>query len=205
MKTFKIIAAVLGALILLAAGYLAYVYVSRGSGQAKDLGVSYTSSDYDSAIAKAQVSVADREKLYLGSTFSTEGKIRVDQIFTDAEISAIQNTSNSHLGYFKDVQIHFQGDDKVEASGFVTHPQVNAPVYVSGKVIKTGPKSFQTSLDRLVVGSAPVLFGIKEIVNSQFNTYVNTILSKIEGLDVESVEIRDGEVRFVGSIPQKIY
>lgn len=207
MKILKIIGLVIVVIILAIAGYAFFVYKQVTSQTVKDLGVRYTIEDYNRAVAvKAGVEVADPGAIYFGSNFLSEGVQEVDQTFTDAEISAIQNYSNESRGPFKQVQIHFLGGNKVEASGFITDPRVpkTGPVYVKGDVIQTGSKSFITKLDEVRVGDYVVPGAIVEKANTEFIGYVNKILSSINGLDVEKVEIQDGAVHFKGTVPKKL-
>ncbi len=43
------------------------------------------------------------------------------------------------------------------------------------------------------------------MLSREFIGYVNNILSGIDGLNVEKVEINNGSVNFVGEIPTKAY
>ncbi|MDQ7814802.1 MAG: hypothetical protein RDU25_03300 [Patescibacteria group bacterium] len=208
MKIIKGILVLTLIFILSSGAYAGYSAYQLFNGEQKDLGVKYTEKDYDNAVtAKAGVSVNDKGSLYLGSRFRTEGKIHIEETFSDAEISAIQEYSNNVKGPFHDVQIHFIGDGKVEASGIVTDPRIKVPgpVYVKGSVTNTGPRSFDVRIDTLQVGNYKVPGPIIEIARKEFLGYVNGILSGIDGLEVEKVEISEGKVKFVGDIPEKIY
>ncbi len=207
MKALKIIGAIIGAFILLVVLAAVFIYWQISGAQQKDLGVSYTKEDAITAIQdKAKVDVNDLSKVYFGSNFTTEGEVYVEDTFTDAEISAIQNYANESSGPFKQVQIHFIGDGKVEASGYVEDPRVTipGPVYVRGEVIQTGPKSFNTNIESLTVGNYKVPRDIIEKANSEFIGYVNGILSGIDGLNIESVRINNGSVDFKGTLPEKV-
>jgi hypothetical protein len=73
-------------------------------GKQVDLGVKYSHTDYDEAVTKkAGVYVNEITSLYLGSNFRTEGRRHIDQTFSSAEISSIQNLANSKKGPFHDV------------------------------------------------------------------------------------------------------
>lgn len=207
MKILKIIALTVGALligVLLYAG-LSFYQMTRQT--QKDLGVRYTTDDAINAMEKkAGVKVYDLSALYFGSEFTTKGSKRVNQTFSDAEISAIQNYANEKSGPFKQVQIHFLGGNKVEASGFIKDPRVTlpGPVYVKGDVIQTGPKSFTTKIDVVQIGDYTVPGPIIEKANTEFIGYVNNILSGIDSLNIKKVEIENGAVKFQGTIPEMI-
>jgi hypothetical protein len=208
MKALKILLGIVLALVISGAAYAGYAYWQLTHGTQKDLGVRYTEETYDQAVAgKAGVFVNDKGSLYFGSNFRTEGQKRIDEVFSDAEISAIQNYSNSTKGPFRDVQIKFLGNNQVEASGMVLDPRIPipGPVYVKGTVWNTGPRSFDIAVSDLKVGDYTVPAPIVSQAKQEFIGYVNGILSGIDGLKVEKVEINPGSVRFVGDIPEKIY
>lgn len=205
MRVFKWVLFAVVVAVLMYVGYLIWGYTKIHSGTPRDLGVRYNSADYDSAVSsKAGVKVTGRESLALGSDFQVQGSKKIDQTFTDAEISAIENVSNATSGPFKDVQIHFVGGNQVEASGFITDSRVNAPVYVKGNVVSTGSKTFSVNISAIEAGSFVIPPGVKEIISSQFSSYVNGILAKITPLNVEKVEISNGSVHFVGTIPEVV-
>jgi hypothetical protein len=208
MKYLKIAGIIFGILLISGLAYGVITYFRITGGELKDLGVRYTMADAERAIQeKAGVEVPDLAQVYFGSNFATEGEVYVEQTFTDAEISAIQNYANEKAGPFKQVQIKFIGNGMVEASGYVDDPRVTipGPVYVRGEVIQTGPKSFTTNIESLQVGDYKVPSAIIEKANTEFLGYVNGILSNIEGLDIESVQINNGSVDFKGSLPEKVY
>jgi hypothetical protein len=208
MKYLKVAGIVLGILLLIAIGFGVFAYSQLIGGERKDLGVRYTMADAKRAIGdKAGVDVGDLAKVYFGSNFAAEGEVKVEQAFTDAEISAIQNYANESTGPFKQVQIHFMGDGMVEASGYVEDPRVSipGPIYVRGEVIRTGPKSFTTNIESLQVGDYKVPGTIINKANVEFLGYVNGLLANIDGLNVESIQINDGSVDFKGTLPAKVY
>lgn len=143
--------------------------------------------------------------IYLGSTFQTEGSLHIGEIFTNEEISAIQNFSNDKIGPYKDVQISFHGDNTIEASGMVTEERINGPLYVSGRINQTGPKSFDVDTTKIIAGNYNVPTTLRKIIDDKFSTYVNKLLDSIGGLEIEKIEINEGAVRFIGDVPAKIY
>jgi len=208
MKIFKWVLLIVAIIILALIGYGVFAFTQIKSNKQKDLGVKYTIADYNQAVKeKAKVDVPVPGDLYLGSTFKTEGSQQVDLTLSDAEVSAIQNYSNNLKGPINNVQIKFLGDKKAEAS-FVTNftyqgQKINYPIYVKGDVYNTGPKTFGAKVDKLQAGALSVPGVITKRAESEFTSYVNNILSGINGLDVQKVEINNGSVHFVGKIPTK--
>ncbi|MBU2632546.1 hypothetical protein KKG52_02410, partial [Patescibacteria group bacterium] len=175
----------------------------------KDLGVTYTMADYDRAVKeKAKIEVNNPSDLCLTCSFKTEGSQKVDLTLSNAETSAIQNFSNSTKGPIKNIQIKFSGKE-TEAS-FVTDftyqgIEIKYPVYVKGNFWNTGSKSFYISVEKLEAGNLSIPGSLKKRAEREFMSYVNNILSGIDGLSVEKVEINNGSVNFVGDIPTKAY
>lgn len=209
MKFFKWLGIACLVVIVGVLAYGGYVYYKLTRTEVKDLGVRYTMADYTKAVKdKAGVHVPVPSDIYFGSNFKTVGTQAVDQIFSDAEISAIQNYSNEKKGPFKNVQIHFVGDNTIEASGLVLDPRVpkTGPVYVKGSIVQTGPKSFDISnIQELRVGDYVVPQPIVQQAKTEFIGYVNGILSGIDGLNIEKVEIQNGQVKFKGNVPKQVY
>lgn len=208
MKILKYFLAAVLAIIIGTGCYVGYGVWKATHGKQVDLGIKYSEQTYDDAVAKkAGVFVNDKGSLYLGSKFRTEGEQHIDQTFSSEEISAIQNYSNSTKGPFRDVQIKFLGNNQIEASGMVNDPRIKipGPVYVKGTLWNTGPRSFDIAVSDLKVGDYAVPAPIVAQAKTEFIGYVNNILSGIDGLKVEKVEIKDGGVRFVGDIPKKVY
>ncbi len=209
MGIVKVILILIVIIIVGAVGYLGFSYTQLVNGQQKNLGVTYATADYNKAVKeKAKVEVANSEGLCLTCAFTTEGSQKVALTLSDAEISAIQNYSNQAKGPIKNVQIRFLGGDIAEAS-FLTNftyqgQKINYPIYVKGQVKNTGPKSFGIAVEKLDAGSMPVPGPIAKRAETEFIGYVNNILSGIDGLNVEKIEINNGSVRFVGNIPTKV-
>lgn len=205
MKIVKIVISLIVLIILGYAGYIAYGLTKIKNQNVRDLGVKYTFEDYQNAVVKkAGVEVPSPEAIYFGSDFTAEGTKKIEETFSEGEISAIQNYSNEKNGPFKNVQIRFLGNNQVEASGFVSHPKVNTAVYVKGSVIQTGSKSFSVDTTNIIAGSFSIPQPLRGQIDNAFESYVNDILSKIDGLNVEKVEILNGAVKFTGEIPQKV-
>ncbi len=209
MKILKWILLIVGIVLIALIGYGVYAFTQIKSPTQKDLGVKYTIADYNQAVIdKAKVEVPVPGALYLGSTFLAQGSQQDDLTLSDAEVSAIQNYSNELRGPINKVQIKFLGGKKAEAS-FVTNftyqgQKINYPIYVKGDVYNTGPKSFGLKVDQLQAGSLSLPSVITKKVETEFTNYVNNILNGVAGLEVQKVEINNGSVHFVGTIPTKV-
>ncbi len=208
MKFFKWLGIACLVLIVGLVAYGGYTYYKITRAEVKDLGVRYTPADYATAVKdKAKVDVPSPTDVYFGASLKTQGSHKVDQVFTNAEFSAIENTLNAAKGPFRDVQIRFLGNDTMEASFNVTDPRVpkTGPVYVKSTVARTGPRSFDMpDVQELRVGDYVVPQPIVQQAKTEFLNYVNGQLGQVEGLNVEKIDIQNGQFRFQGSLPDKV-
>jgi len=190
---------------LLGYGYFSYRSIMTPDAKVVDLGITYSEADAKRAIVeKAGVELDDITGLYLGSDPKTEGFKSVDAVFSNAEVSAAGNYANSEKGPFNNVQVKMLGNNEGEASGFLSVKEISAPVYVKGKVTVSGPKSFSIKASELRVGKYNVPLSLVRMVETKFNSYLNSQLDKVEGLEIERVEINNGQVHFVGQVPSKV-
>jgi len=207
MKFIKWLGIVILLVIIIAGGYtwLSLRSIKSADAEVKDLGIKYTEADATRAIKdKAGVELDNISGLYLGSNPATEGSKPVDAVFSNAEVSAAGNYANAAKGPFKNVQVKMLGSNEGEASGFLAVKQLNAPVYVKGSIVVSGPKSFTIKASELKVGNYEIPKTLVKQVESRFNSYVNGQLAKVNGLEIERVEINTGQVHFVGKVPSKV-
>jgi hypothetical protein len=207
MKFIKWLGIVILLLIVVAGGYvwLSIRAMKSADAEVRDLGIVYTAADATRAIKdKAGVELDNISGLYLGSNPATEGSKAVDTVFSNAEVSSAGNYANAAKGPFKNVQVKMLGGNAGEASGFLMVKQLNAPVYVKGTVTVSGPKAFTVKASELKVGNYNVPPIIIKQVESRFNSYLNGQLNKVNGLEIERVDINTGQVHFVGKVPSKV-
>jgi len=207
MKFIKWLGIIILLLVVVGGGYIWLSLRAMKSADASvvDLGIKYTEADATRAIKdKAGVELDNISGLYLGSNPATEGSKTVDTVFSNAEVSSAGNYANAAKGPFKNVQVKMLGNNEGEASGFLAVSQLHAPVYVKGTVTVSGPKSFTISASELKVGNFEVPKVLIKQAESRFNSYLNGQLNKVSGLEIERVDINNGQVHFVGKVPSKV-
>jgi len=208
LKILKWLGLVILVVIIAVVGYLGFSYYQLTRTQVKDLGVRYTPADYAKAVKdKAKVDVPVPSDVYFGADIRTEGSHKIDQTLTNAEFSAMENTFNEKNGPFRDVQIKFDGNNTMEASFYVMDPRVpkTGPVYVKSTVAQTGPKSFDMpDVQEVRVGDWKVPAPIVSQAKTEFLNYVNGKLGQVNGLNVQNIDIQNGQLHFVGSVPDKV-
>lgn len=110
----KVLLGLLIIFVLVAAG--GYIFLSTG----KKVDVKWDEADYNSAIEKSSVTVADIEELNLVTLargdFTTTGTHPIEASFTNAEMSALIDTANANGGPISDFKVSFNGDNEGEMS-----------------------------------------------------------------------------------------
>lgn len=166
-----------------------------------DLGVAYSEADFDAVIAKVGVAwpelpeganPEDYERVY-------SGEQPLDVVLTEAEISALMSYNHSASYWpIQSMQVSLTGGNTAEVSAVVTYAGRDWPVSASGSGTISGK-----TLD-VGIASAEVI-GIS--VPAQYLPYgdafleaiVNDRLARIEGLNIESIEVTEEGVRVVGT------
>lgn len=193
-----------GIVLLLVCGCVAASALGLISlGRPKDLGVTFGEAEYWSAVEKAGTDwpepPADGEDW--GSTDVVySGSTPLDAEFSSAEVSAL--LSYSHMGGWpiSDMQVRFGDDGAVEMSGLVTYDGAAYPVYVDANADVSG---------RTISGdiNSATVFGIElpaeyyDAAEQYGLSLLNSRLARVEGLDISSAEIVDGQLRLTGTVP----
>lgn len=185
------------AVLLVVGGVFAITQLAKPA----DLGVAYSEADFDAVIAKVGVAWPelpeganpdDYQRVY-------SGEQPLDVVLTEAELSALMSY-NHNASYWpvQSMQVNLTGGNTAEVSAVVTYAGRDWPVLASG----SGTISRKT-LD-VSIGSAEVI-GIS--VPAEYLPYgeafleamVNDRLARIEGLNIDSIEITEEGVHLVGT------
>lgn len=202
-----------------------------GFNKPKDLGIVYTAEDLKKMDSELGIEVEKiTEETSISDSLVTSGKKEVDASFSNAEVTAQINRWQSYWKYtpFKQVQFKVNPDGTAEASGildvnrlegFITYfgystadlqkglDYINAsnmpelPIYIKG----TG--SVDNNIVNLNFEKVEVYgFTLPADINSAAETGLEAIggnvLTKVEGLDVEKIEAKNGEAYFKGTVPE---
>lgn len=202
-----------------------------GAGQ-KDLGINVTVEESAAAQAKDGTQIV---ALPPGSTasedFRLEGKREVDFTFDSQELSAHSNNRAWKNYPVKNVQIRINPDGSIESSAilmvskFMPYamglgysesqireamdkykiPPVEVPVYIKGmgSVIND-----QVNVDaqKVRLGAVEIPGNIVSLANTEAEVVLEDIISKnSHSFHAESVTFSDGNMHFVGQLPEKEY
>ena len=231
LKWLSITLGVLIIIIVLVGGYFGLVPgVSSifGSDKPRDLGVTYTEADRLSGRAKAGWEVVELSSdLPPEESYSFSGQNAVDTTFNERELTA---WANDPWAYFplSDCQVRVNDDNTVEFSGKLHIGALkewidamgvtddyselidnylrwfmwgNPPFYVkmsasvaNGQVIN--PQIYSAQVGRFSIPQSLIENNINELV-----AYAEWQANNIDGFSVDTVEVVDGGIRFVGTMP----
>jgi len=234
LKWISITLGILIIIIVLAGGYFGLVPgVSTifGSNKPRDLGVTYTEADRLSGRAKAGWEVIQLPSdLPPEESYSFTGQNAVDTTFNEAELTA---WANDPWTYFplSDCQIRVNDDATLEFSGILhiglLHEWVDAmgvaeeysdliddylkwfmwgspPVYMKMSAAVVNGQVLDVRIYSAQVGRFSIPNSLLENNIGRLVDYAMWQADRIPGFSVETLELYDGGIRFVGTMPAEV-
>lgn len=227
-----IVALVIG--VVLYVGYLGFIPAIAsllGSDQPRDLGITYTEQDYNSAVKKGKVEVKTAEGTKAPKkSFTIKGEQKVDTKFTSEEVTAAINEHVGNWEYYpvSQAQIRVNEDGTIEGSGMMvkshlegyaratgaTDEQIEAarpyverlpdqfPMYIHAKASATNSMP-DLQLMSFEVGRLNLPGFAFEVVQGVANEWVAQRLD-VFGVQIDSAGVEDGKIFFEGKLPDSI-
>jgi hypothetical protein len=221
--------------VVLVAGYFGFVPgVSGmfGSNKARDLGVTYTQTDYQSARQKSNIKRVD-----LPSNTPPEqslvfsGQHAANFNLTDNEVTALVNEKSWRYFPVHDGQVRFNADGTAEFSGIleldtlqdyarargyseedfkmvtgwidkVAIVQSNIPFYAKGTASVGSPMDF--NFQKLELGRFSVPVSQMNDNKSKILNWLQEGLSRVNGFSVNKFNISNGQLHFDGTLPDTV-
>jgi hypothetical protein len=233
VKTLKIVGITVGAIVIvvvLVIGYLGFMPgVSNvfGSNQPKDLGVTYTAADYNSAHTKngtthsvLTVSTAPENSIkFFGSH-------PVNTTYSQAEFNAEINNRQWEYYPLKDCQLRINPDNTVEFSGIIKIDRIKGymaalrvseknmsaitdyikmvptdpAVYAKGSLEIANGKIVTSQISEFKVGNLTLTQQIQEKMPDIVNAAYSQ-MNSYPGLTVKTLKFSNGKVQFEGTLP----
>jgi len=208
LKTIGIVLVVIFLVVVLALGAMGFVPgVSdlMGTNKPRDLGVRYTEADYDSLLAKLPgMTIENMEDVCLGCPHKVSGSVPADAVVSQEEFSALLNKGNKKSGLVKDIQVRFNSDGTVEASGTAVDPRLSGPIYAKAKPTVCGPRCLTFEMDSAEAGRVGVSGDQLKTAQDLLNQVSEGFFDRNPGLSVESLSIEGGKMNFKGTVPEKV-
>ena len=195
-------------IIILVVGYLGFIpglSDAMGTSKPRNLGVSYSQSDYASGLAKVPgMQVTNVSGVCLTCNYTSTGSIPVKTAFTQEEFTAQMNEENNANGPVKNTQFKFNADGTIEMSGLIVDPKLTGAVYVKGKIVSASGKSVVIKVDSAELGRLPLPDEQKKIAEDYVSQAVASYFSKNPGSNIISLKVSEGKLEFDGSLPASV-
>lgn len=173
----------------------------------KDLGVSYTEADYQSAVTKLGIVVEDKApNLPVEQTKMVySGKKKVNVKLTSAEVSAaVSMHHRSPRWALSDVQILLGDNNQFQMSGYASYNGQKYGFYADLTAVLASPQTVGGSAQSIVV------FGV-DFPKEYYSAATEYLVGKAndwlggmgQGLDIQTAQIVNGELVLVGTVPAR--
>jgi hypothetical protein len=196
----------------------------------RDLGVSYSQEDLKSAKTKTGEQIIEiTEQTKPENSIKYEGSKKLDATFTSKEITAMLNCNEWINKPVRDIQVRFNQDGTTEVSGVIIKDKIKNYALAIGytedesnlvsNYLKLGDETafyikFNTNvinnnieldIQKFEIGKFPIP---SSMINSNKNLVINIVkqrLSIVTNLDIEQLNVVDGQIHFIGTIPEIKY
>jgi hypothetical protein len=193
---------VLGLILLGCVGVGVYAFALS---KPKDLGVTYTEADYQSAITKMGIQVIDTAPtLPVSQTRMVyRGKKKVSVKLTSSEVSAaVSMHHRSPKWILQDVQILLGDNDQFQMSGYAVYGGQRYPFYADLTAALAGPQSVSGTAQNIVVFGVDFPQQYYPAAQDYLIGAANDWLAGMgQGLDIQSASISKGELLIDGTVP----
>ncbi len=233
MKVLKVFLITILAIVIVVVGVLGYfgfmpgISNLFGSNKPKDLGVAFTSADYQSGRAKTGTKFTD-----LASDAAPEQSVKfsgqksINATFTQAEATALLNNRLWKYYPLTDCQVRINQNGTVEVSGvliksrlepmakalgvsdseigtvtsYVKYLPGNPAFYVRGQVAVTNGRVSIANLEEFQVGRLNFTSQIQDNQNTIINWIQNEMFT-LPGVSIKTFKMVNGQVQFEGTLP----
>lgn len=213
-------------------GFIPFVSDIMGANKPKDLGIKYTKENFDSYVQKAQTKITlTNTGADPANSVRYSGQISLKESFSPEDISARLNYSNWKYMPVSNTQLRINSDGSMEFSanilmdrlpGFIAYAglgkysidiinkglkyvnllKINPPLYTKFKAGVTD-NNLNLNVQTIQVGrfSLPLdKLGANDVLTQS----AENVFSKTTGFYAKSVNFSDGQMRFEGSVPEKM-
>jgi hypothetical protein len=119
--------------------------------------------------------------------------------------SYLQATNNAK-GPLKGIQIKLGEDNQAEMAAYADLRErgidFEGPIYVAGKIETAGSSRIRLDVSKAKAGLLSIPDDYIDKGESGLEAMVNEQLARMPGLDIETLEIDDGQLRFKGDFPK---
>jgi hypothetical protein len=196
-------------LTLVAASGMIYIPLLTeilGTDKPVDLGVEADPVLFDQLVREQGITLAGPVSAYtLTSDIVYSDTSPMDVSLSSAQLSSYLQATNNE-GPLKDIQVRLGSENQAEMSGYIDLNEFGynfkGPVYAEGTFQKASDSSISLDLSGAKVGLLPLPSGSARQGEQELENLINSHLSKMPGLNIESLEVEDGNLNFKGDFPR---
>jgi hypothetical protein len=139
----------------------------------------------------------------LSANHHYSGSVQIDDTISEGAIAA-RPEFNAPDSNFSQMQFRIH-EGSIEMSAFVNVPgyPFSGPVYGNFSIAVTSPRTVAIDFSELDFGRIGVPGNVVETVKTRLNEYVNQRLLEM-GVTIDTLELREGAIRFKGTWPKTI-
>ncbi|WP_370574175.1 hypothetical protein [Methanomethylovorans sp.] len=177
-----------------------------GTDEAKDLGVEVDPVLFDQMVEENGITLKSPISEYqLTSNIQYSDPAPMDITLSSSQLSSyLQSTNNE--GAIKQIQVKLGDNNEAEMSAYVDLKDYGydfkGPVYASGRFEKDSDSTVRMEIYEAKVGMLPIPDGSADKGEQAFEDMINSNLAKMPGLNIETLEIEDGQLHFDGDFPK---
>jgi len=177
-----------------------------GTDEAKDLGVEVDPVLFDQMVEENGITLKSPVSEYqLTSNIQYSDPAPMDITLSSSQLSSYLQATNNE-GAIKQIQVKLGDDNEAEMSAYVDLKDYGydfkGPVYASGRFEKASDSTVTLDIYEAKMGMLPMPDGSADKGEQAFEALINSNLAKMPGLNIETLEIQDGQLHFDGEFPK---
>ncbi len=178
-----------------------------GADKQRDLGVAADPAQFKTLLDAQSVKLSGPSGKYCLDcyvAYSDTGPM--DITLSSMELSSYLQATNDPDGTLKGIQVKLGQNDEAEVSAYVSLKRygydVEGPVYAKGSISKASDNSIALVLRDSQAGLVPVPSQISSEGQKVLEDRINTQLSRMPGLKIDVLEIKDAGLHYTGQFPK---
>ncbi|MDW7732270.1 MAG: hypothetical protein SCH66_07560 [Methanolobus sp.] len=205
-----VVAMVLFAILSIAAAsgmvYIPGLTELMGTDKAIDLGVEVDPVIFDELVEEHGITLNDPVSAYtLTSNIEYSDPSPMDVSLSSSQLSSYLQATNNE-GPLKDIQVKLGDGNQAQMSAYIDLNNMGydfkGPVYAEGSFEKAGDSSIKLDISSAKVGLLPLPQSSTTQGEQELENMINSQLAKMTGLNIETLEVEDGNLNFKGDYPR---
>ncbi|WP_242492642.1 hypothetical protein [Methanolobus psychrotolerans] len=200
---------VIGVLTIVAASGMIYIPILTeilGTDEPVDLGVEVDPVLFDNLVEEQGITLADPVSQYqLTSNIVYSDTAPMDVSLSSSDLSSYLQATNNE-GPLRDIQVKLGDNNQAEMSAYIDLKDYGydfkGPVYAEGSISKASDSSIQIDITNAKVGLLPLPEGSADQGAQELESLINSHLAKMPGLNIETLDISNGNLNFNGDFPK---